>query len=480
MVRVPGPRSSTGCAPRTTRRWPPCCAPPRPGHATARRHGGARRAGGDQGVGGQGRRRASTPSRSRCWTRCWSRTPTRRRCPWPTVVALVGADVPATGSGAASDGSCASRWRGARTTSRRGARRTGGRRAVPRRARPALARAGRRGRRRRCSPTWPRRDRRMLPRSRTARRSAGPRTPRVAVPLDAGADARAAAARHGPAAAPGRRDRRAAPPGRRSRCAATVHSGRSSWTSPRCTPGSTRRPLWTRTGAGEALELLRRMETLLKLWSTEPPPVLKSGGLGVRDLRKLARELDTDERGAGLLAETGCSAPAWSPTRDGHAARSGCRPRWPTCGWSATPANQWATLAAAWLDLPRLPGLAGVRDAKDKVLAPLSDDLRRPPAPAERRRILSALAELRGGAGVADPDDLAACWPGGRRGGAGGCGTRSCAGRWPRRRRWALVALGALTAAGPGAARRRSGRRRPSAWPTRCRSRWTTCWCRPT
>lgn len=201
------------------------------------------------------------------------------------------------------------------------------------------------------------------------------------------------------------------------------------------------------TGAGEALEFLRRAEKLVKLWSVEPAPVLKSGGLGVRDLRKVARELDTDERGAGLLVETlfgagmvGDSAtattPEWLPTT--------LVDPWLV----SSPANQWATLASAWLDLPRLPGLAGARDAKDKVLAPLSDDLRRPPAPAERRRILSALADLRGGAGVASPDDLAAvlAWRAPRRGGR----LRDEIVRWTlaEATRLGLVALGALTSAG--------------------------------
>lgn len=201
------------------------------------------------------------------------------------------------------------------------------------------------------------------------------------------------------------------------------------------------------TGAGEALEFLRRAEKLVKLWSVEPAPVLKSGGLGVRDLRKLARELDTDERGAGLVVETlfGAGMVADSATAT--------TPEWlPTTvvdPWLvATPANQWATLAAAWLDLPRLPGLAGARDAKDKVLAPLSDDLRRPPAVVERRRILSALAELRGGAGVASPDDLAAvlAWRAPRRGGR----LRDEIVRWTlaEATQLGLVALGALTGAG--------------------------------
>jgi hypothetical protein len=201
------------------------------------------------------------------------------------------------------------------------------------------------------------------------------------------------------------------------------------------------------TGAGEALEFLRRAETLVRLWSAEPSAVLKAGGLGVRDLRRIARELDTDERGAGMVVEVLHAA---GMVGDSAAATT---PEWlPTTlvdPWLAsTPATQWATLAAAWLDMPRLPGLAGMRDAKDKVLAPLSDDLRRPPAPAERRRILSALAELRGGAGVVTPDDLAAvlAWRAPRRGGR----LRDEIVRWTLAEATALglVALGALTGAG--------------------------------
>lgn len=201
------------------------------------------------------------------------------------------------------------------------------------------------------------------------------------------------------------------------------------------------------TGAGEVLEILRRTERLIALWSAEPASVLKSGGLGVRDLRRLARELDTDERGAGLVAELLYGAGMIADSATATAAE------WiPTTlvdPWLvATPANQWATLAAAWLDLPRLPGLAGMRDAKDRVLAPLSEDLRRPPAPTERRRVLAALAELAPGTGVADPGELAdvLAWRAPRRGGR----LRDEIVRWTLAEATALgvVALGAITTAG--------------------------------
>ncbi|MGH3879688.1 MAG: helicase-associated domain-containing protein, partial [Actinophytocola sp.] len=201
------------------------------------------------------------------------------------------------------------------------------------------------------------------------------------------------------------------------------------------------------TGAGEALELLRRAEGVVELWGTEPATVLKAGGLGVRDVRRLTRELDTDERGAGLVAElvfgAGLVGDSGAPTNAEWLPTTLADP------WLvATPQHQWATLAAAWLDLPRLPGLAGMRDAKERVLAPLSDDLRRPPAAAERRRVLAALMDLPAGVGVSSPDELAEvlAWRAPRRGGR----LRDEIVRWTLSEATALgvVALGAITSAG--------------------------------
>ncbi|HKS45159.1 MAG TPA: helicase-associated domain-containing protein [Amycolatopsis sp.] len=199
------------------------------------------------------------------------------------------------------------------------------------------------------------------------------------------------------------------------------------------------------TAAGEALEFLRQMESLLTLWSEQPPPVLKSGGLGVRELRKLARELEVDDTratllaelaaGAGLVADSQATTPEWVPTTL-------------TDSWLASaPAQRWLTLAQAWLDLPRLPGLAGQRDAKDKPMAPLSDDLRRPLAPPARRRVLSALSDLPAGSGVRDPQDLVAvlAWRAPRRGGR----LRDETVRWTVAEAAVLgvLALGAMTSA---------------------------------
>lgn len=197
--------------------------------------------------------------------------------------------------------------------------------------------------------------------------------------------------------------------------------------------------------AGEALEVIRHVEGLLTLWSDEPAAVLRSGGLGVRELRRITRALDIDEQRAALLAElvvgTGLAADS-----------EGVEPEWvPTTladGWlAAGPEQRWATLANGWLELPRLPGLVGSRAEKDKLIGPLTDELRRPTAPRERRRVLELLAELPPGTSVPASDEVAAvlAWRTPRQGGK----LRDEIVRWTYAEATALglMAIGAVTSA---------------------------------
>ncbi|MDT7729608.1 MAG: hypothetical protein QOI21_6184 [Actinomycetota bacterium] len=197
--------------------------------------------------------------------------------------------------------------------------------------------------------------------------------------------------------------------------------------------------------AGEAMELMRQIEALLTTWSEQPPPLLKSGGFGVRELKKLAKDNDVDEVratflaelavGSGLVADSETASPEWVPTTLMDS-------------WLASPpAQRWITLAQAWLELPRLPGLAGGRDSKDKPIAPLAEELRRPLAPVSRRRVLDALADLPDGAGVKSAEELVnlLAWRAPRRGGR----LRDETVRWTMAEASALgmIALGALTSA---------------------------------
>jgi hypothetical protein len=171
------------------------------------------------------------------------------------------------------------------------------------------------------------------------------------------------------------------------------------------------------TAAGAALRALRQVEQLVGLWGAGPPAALRSGGLGVRDLRRAAKEVDADETVAALLVEVAVAA-------DLVGESDGVAPEWvPTTAadvWAAAgPEQRWAVLARAWLDLPRLPGLVGSRDEAGRPIAALSDGPRRPTAPRDRRRVLAGLAELPPGTAVGTPAALVdlLAWRAPRRGG---------------------------------------------------------------
>ncbi|MGK5639761.1 helicase C-terminal domain-containing protein [Streptomyces sp. URMC 126] len=152
------------------------------------------------------------------------------------------------------------------------------------------------------------------------------------------------------------------------------------------------------TAAGQAFAASAAVEELLTGWETAGPPVLRAGGLSVRDLKRTATALDTPESvaafwvelayAAGLLASDGDVDERYAPT-----------PAYDE--WLDLPtAGRWAWLAAAWLATTRTPGLAGTRDTKGRTLSALGPDLDRSPAPEVRRRVLALLAELPAGAAV--------------------------------------------------------------------------------
>ncbi|NKZ06572.1 helicase-associated domain-containing protein [Actinomadura latina] len=145
-----------------------------------------------------------------------------------------------------------------------------------------------------------------------------------------------------------------------------------------------------RAAAGEAAGAVRLIEELLERWGLEPPPVLRSGGLAVRDLRTAATLLDVPEWKAALLAETAYAA--------GLLTRSGDLDG----EWLPTPAydlwlmrdtaGRWTELARGWLKSDRAAGLAGERDDRDRLINALSEAMVRSSAPATRREILDVLA----------------------------------------------------------------------------------------
>jgi hypothetical protein len=160
-----------------------------------------------------------------------------------------------------------------------------------------------------------------------------------------------------------------------------------------------------RAAAGAAFELVRRTEMLLEHWAVRPPAGLRSGGVGVREMRAAADLLHADAATTALVVETAAAAgllalgmnddldSAWLPTDayDGWADRSA--------------AERWTVLARAWLDNPRLVSAVGGRDSAARggsgPVNALSEGLEKPWLPGDRHSVLRELTDLPAGEALA-------------------------------------------------------------------------------
>ncbi len=154
-------------------------------------------------------------------------------------------------------------------------------------------------------------------------------------------------------------------------------------------------------GAAAALDALRLVEAVLDRWDATPPTLTRAGGLPVRELRAMAKELAIEQPVAALLIQVVVSAllagrtpgadPAMVPTERYER-------------WRDLPlADRWALIATAWVGMDALPGLA-VNPDGTKAAALLTYEMVRPGASELRRDVLAALASA--GPGVA-PDPAA-------------------------------------------------------------------------
>lgn len=164
--------------------------------------------------------------------------------------------------------------------------------------------------------------------------------------------------------------------------------------------------------AGEVGELLRHCAAIIDVLGQAPAPALRAGGLGVRELRRVAKAAGIDESRAGLLVELlaaakliGKGLPDPAPaldTTDDFWAPTPAADAWQ----AASTAHRWVPLATAWLALDRCPWMIGMRDANDKPLAALAHELQVPHAVRDRRAILGVLAEQPAGTELG-PADIA-------------------------------------------------------------------------
>ncbi|KYH46190.1 helicase-associated domain-containing protein [Branchiibius sp. NY16-3462-2] len=150
-----------------------------------------------------------------------------------------------------------------------------------------------------------------------------------------------------------------------------------------------------RAGAAVAIrELLWQLERLASFWQQEPPRVLRTGGLGARDLKLTSERLDQDPAftaflielayAADLIASDDADEPVWLPTTEYD--------EW----LRRDTALRWARLALAWRDSPRAAFLVGSTGDKGKINA-LGAEVHWPMMRARRRDILEVLASSDGG-----------------------------------------------------------------------------------
>ncbi|MBG6180881.1 helicase-associated domain-containing protein [Arthrobacter sp. CAN_A1] len=137
-------------------------------------------------------------------------------------------------------------------------------------------------------------------------------------------------------------------------------------------------------------ETLRLVTDLVAAVEASPITTLRSGGVGVREIRRLAESLRVETDEAAWLVELGSLAGLLVLDVD-------------TSRWRVEPGTLWLTqdrvaqwhrLVTSWLDAQRAPSLVGTQVTAGTAVNALAAEAGRPDAPHIRSRMLAALAAL--------------------------------------------------------------------------------------
>jgi hypothetical protein len=164
-----------------------------------------------------------------------------------------------------------------------------------------------------------------------------------------------------------------------------------------------------------AASLLERVGRVVGDLEHTPMPALKTGGVGARTLKPLAKSLGIEEHEAAFLVDLATAAglvapirvldpaldelsPAERKRRMRHYTMSEITVIVQTDGFDRwkrlAPAARWTHLVDAWLTSRRWIELAGRRDAEDKFVPAIDMTPRDGDAPTIRRAVLAALLQL--------------------------------------------------------------------------------------
>ena len=166
--------------------------------------------------------------------------------------------------------------------------------------------------------------------------------------------------------------------------------------------GQTTAALRRNAALGAIAETLRLAGELLYSVREQPLVTLRSGGVGVREMKRLADSLRIELNRAGLLVELCALAGLIRLDVDSSAWVQPDQLEWLTLPRQ----EQWLWLVNAWLASERAPSLVGLpvtgpgagpaphRAAAGTTINALSAEAQRPDAPVVRKRILEILNEL--------------------------------------------------------------------------------------
>lgn len=147
------------------------------------------------------------------------------------------------------------------------------------------------------------------------------------------------------------------------------------------------------TVGGRAGELMVLTAEVIDLWGTSPPRVLRSGGLAVRDLNRLATHLETTTAQAAWLLEVMQAAGLLGRDSDDGAGTDTWMPTGEADDWAEESAERrWAQLAYAWLTMSAAPSLVGSSEAGR--INVLSTQTSWPAGRQRRRDVLRVMAQL--------------------------------------------------------------------------------------
>ncbi|TWS18802.1 DNA-binding protein, partial [Tsukamurella asaccharolytica] len=140
-------------------------------------------------------------------------------------------------------------------------------------------------------------------------------------------------------------------------------------------------------GAVAALELLRHADDVLDALGAVPAQRVKAGGIGIRELRRVAKATGLAEDRAALLLELLAAAGLIVEGELDGEEDSVFAPTVTVDEWQrSAPAERWALLARTWLDLRRQPALIGTR-GEEGIVGPLHRAARSTVAPQDRAAV---------------------------------------------------------------------------------------------